>query len=353
MFGNETINLPNEENKSFYYDKIKIERLLKEIDELLNNSLFIKSDKYNNLLLNPERLRLSDDTIIKNIDKVYNYIDSTEKDYDNKNRLYNIYLANRFISSKTNINIDTLKDLYRIVSNKIVDNNDDSMGDYYRKKREFILESSTSLLDFIELVKPNNVDYYMDQLLTYINTNNSDLNDINKFIKSQIISLYFVYVHPYLDTNGRMSRLLSSWYLINNNDSKYLLFNKVLINNRDDYIKSVKKSIKTKNITHFLLFIIKGLKEEINKQSIIYDIDNKNNLSIEEIQIIDTLLSVKDKIKIKDLILIYNNYKYNPINDSYVSDRIVNLIDKNIIIEDGEFIYLNYNNNIVNNKRRL
>ena len=74
---------------------------------------------------------------------------------------------------------------------------------------------------------------------------------------------------------------------------------------------------------------------------------------MEEIQIIDTLLSVKDKIKIKDLILIYNNYKYNPINDSYVSDRIVNLIDKNIIIEDGEFIYLNYNNNIVNNKRRL
>ena len=351
MFGVETIKLPVENSRLFHYKKISISRLLKEIDQLLKESSFLDSDILYKQLLIPEDLKIKGDLDLFKEQEVYNYINNCKISQSSKIRLCNVYLGNKYIFNHKNIDIDTMNGLYTMISNNIIDKNDESMGEYYRIKREFIANISSPFSDFTETVKPYNVINYMEELINYIN-NNNDMDDMELFIKSQVISIYFLYVHPYLDTNGRYSRLLSSWFLINNNNSKYLLFNKVIYNDKNNYIKSVKKSIETRNITHYLLFILKGLKDEIRKQNIINDINRNNKLSIEDIQIIDSFLSLKnDKIKIKDLVLKYNNYDPR-IEDKNIIDSIIRLVGSNIFTMDNDNNIL-LNNEIKCNERRL
>ena len=68
----------------------------------------------------------------------------------------------------------------------------------------------------------------MNQLFEFINNNELEETEINKFIKSQIMHFYFVYIHPYFDVNGRTSRTVAMWYLLNNKNYPYIIFNRAI-----------------------------------------------------------------------------------------------------------------------------
>ena len=46
---------------------------------------------------------------------------------------------------------------------------------------------------------------------------------------------YFVYIHPYFDVNGRTSRTLAMWYLLNEEAYPYIIFNRAINNNASNY----------------------------------------------------------------------------------------------------------------------
>ena len=335
MFGFDILSLPREEFGRFYLDNKRIYKLRKELNELDS-----KLNKYNSnkLFLIPENIMIFKDINLYNKNEVKSIIDNMDCSSNDKIRYYNLYLANLFINSNVEITPDNLKKLYNIISSDLVDYDDKSMGEYYRKTHEYISNNRDGMfLDFTEVVKPLNVDKFMSSLFEYINSNNSE-NELDIFIKSQIIHLYLVYVHPYLDCNGRTAREIASWYLMNNGLSKYLLFNNATSNDRYGYIDAVKKSISTSNVSYYLEFIMNGLKNELNKQLIIDRIDN--DLSIIEMQIIDAYLTLGDNSTIDELLFKINNYDVHRKNNTYI-DSIMLLVEKGIFILENNCLKLN------------
>ena len=337
MFGIETINLPLEKRGVFFYEKNKIEKLSREVNDLFSKAKFVNDSDLRKILMIPENLRIVDDLDVYDIDKVHDFINNNSIE---SLRLFNIYLGYIFIFSNDDINRDSLKNLYNIISHNIVNYDNDDMGYYYRKSREFIVRRNFKFSEYQEQISPENIDGMMDSLLKYINEN----SDIDAFIKSQIIKLYLVYVHPFFDTNGRCSRMLSSWFLVKNNMSKYLLFNKVINNDKSSYLNVVEKSIRTKNFTYYLSFILDGLKKEINNLNIIYDLNTNTNLSIEEKQILEIILSMNEDTTIDRVILKYNNFDpHITKNREHILSIIYSLIEKNIINEKDGLLLVNYN----------
>ena len=235
MLGFKVLNLKNDNDKNFYYNKVVIKGLKKDIEKLLKQ---LNSFNTNDELITSLDFELGKDK--RNLNNGYYYILGSQP-----------------------INKDTLKELYDILSKDLLDDYSiENMGKYYREKDVYILDGSHSLMGLYNKgLDPEKVEGKMDDLFDYINKdNNKDI--VETYIKSQIIHYYLAYVHPYFDVNGRTARTLSMWYLMKQNANPLIMFNKGIYKNRDDYKKSILKSIRG-DITPFLEFSLKTLKEEL------------------------------------------------------------------------------------------
>lgn len=251
MLGFKVLSLKNEKNKNFYYNKVIVKELKKEIEKLLKQlNDFNLSDE----LLASLEFEMGKDK--KNLNVGYHYI-----------------LGNQ------PINKDKLKELYDILSKDLLDEYSiENMGKYYRKKDVYILDGSHSLMGLYNKgLDPEKVEEKMDDLFDYINKDN-DKDIVETYIKSQVIHYYLAYVHPYFDVNGRTARTLSMWYLIKQNAYPLIMFNRGIYKNREDYKKSILKSIRG-DITPFLEFSLKTLKEEL-VETIISQSDGKDSPKI-------------------------------------------------------------------------
>ena len=237
MLAFKVLKLKTENNRNIFYNKIRIEKLKKEIEELLK--------------------------------RINNYDSASElmsllghgKEDNNLSKGYFYILQNK------EINKDSLKELYDILSNDLLDEYSlENMGKYYRKKRVFILDSSYNGLigGFDKGMNPEVVEERMDSLLNYINEDN-EKDIVDTYIKSQIIHYYLVCVHPNFDVNGRTARTLSTWYLLNKKADPCILFNKGISNDKDEYKDVLKKSRRV-NITAFIEYSLKVLKKELEKE---------------------------------------------------------------------------------------
>lgn len=251
MLGFKVLSLKNEKNKNFYYNKVIVKELKKEIEKLLK--------QLNDFNLSDELLASLEFEI--------------GKDKRNLNAGYHYILGNQ------PINKDKLKELYDILSKDLLDKYSiENMGKYYRKKDVYILDGSHSLMGLYNKgLDPEKVEEKMDNLFDYINKDN-EKDIVETYIKSQVIHYYLAYVHPYYDVNGRTARTLSMWYLIKYNAYPLTMFNRGIYKNREDYKKSILKSIRG-DITPFLEFSLKTLKEEL-VETIISQSDGKDSQKI-------------------------------------------------------------------------
>ena len=235
MLGFKVLNLKNEKDRNFYYNKVIVKGLKKEIEKLLKQlNDFNVSDE----LISSLEFELGKDK--RNLNNGYYYIIGGQP-----------------------INKDTLKELYDILSKDLLDDYSiENMGKYYREKDVYILDGSHSLMGLYNKgLDPEKVEGKMDDLFDYINKDN-DKDIVETYIKSQIIHYYLAYVHPYFDVNGRTARTLSMWYLIKQNANPLIMFNRGIYKNRDDYKRSILKCNRG-DMTPFLEFSLKTLKEEL------------------------------------------------------------------------------------------
>ena len=112
------------------------------------------------------------------------------------------------------------------------------MGKFYRECDVYIMGNQTS--SFKKAVSYDKLNYYMEDFFDYVHDKN-DYTSIETFLKSQIMHLYFVYVHPYFDVNGRTARTVSMWYLLNHQDYAFVIFNRAISYYRKKYIEYVVK----------------------------------------------------------------------------------------------------------------
>jgi Fic family protein len=210
------------------------------------------------------------------------------------------------------------------------------MGEYYRNGPVYIYKGNHIGDDMFMGMKKEKLDYYMDQFFDYVNTDNSK-NEISTFIKSQVMHFYFVYLHPYFDVNGRTSRTVSMWYLLNNKNYPYIVFNQAIAFSKQDYEKNIIKGRTHGDITLFLKYMLTQVEYELEKEYVIHSIVEKssNTLSKEDLQVINYLLTMNGNLTAKDLAIFYN--RYNPTRKTSIvfDEKIVPLIEKGIIIDNG------------------
>ena len=290
-------------------------------EPLINKRNFTKTDfpqeiKFNNAI---EGI----DDKITDIEKILNrtFI-SVNRD---KKRITNLYKGYKYILKNNDINKESLRELYKILSDDLlIDNDKNRMGDYYREGPVYILRGN-SLDRFFNGVDHKHIDEYMNILFDYINNDSNNLSDIDCFIKSQIIHCYLVYIHPYFDVNGRTSRTLAMWYLLNNDNQTYMTFNRSISFLKSRYDKSLVKLRETGDMTPFLKYMLEAEKLELEKEYIINNIEKNINkkLTNEEYLILEYFLSMNGHLTLLDLSSMYNNFNTKKKKHSVLEEDII------------------------------
>ena len=292
------------------------DRLKEKRDEL---DKFVEQAKYTNTIKFSKDVLFSHEIHANNyiegykddVETIYEVIHKTTKikDENKKKRIINLYKGYKYILEKKPINKDSLKELYKIVSNGLLSEEDQKeMGEYYRKNEVYIFYSSNP--EKYDLGMPSEqLEEHMNMLLEYATTNNENLSKAEIFLKSQILHFYFVYVHPYYDINGRTSRTTSMWYLLNNKSYPFIIFNRAIQLHKSEYYRIIRESKKYMNATLFLEYMMEYTKEELEKDYIINMIKNNtpNKLTSLDFQTLHYILSMKSNLTYYDFIGFYNN----------------------------------------------
>ena len=357
MFGLEILDLKRENGRRFYYDKIRIHRLMKEIEDFIEEEPFLDDFNFSRKMILSLEIKANNsiEGLNDDINSIEEAIKSNNYEESNK-RILNLYYAYRYILLNRQINKETIKRLYGILSNDLLDDYaQNNMGEYYRNRDVYILSSRPNqmLLSYEKGLSPEKIEEAMNDLLQYMNQL-EEKTPIETFIHSQIIHFYFVYVHPYYDVNGRTARTLSLWYLLQKKAYPFVIFNRGISLSKGEYKHNVKKSYKG-NITPFLEYVLKTLKKELEKEKIIYNIRNNfgESLSKSEYEILEYILTVKTH-KIQDIIKLYSKNNNQRDREMILLEKIYPLIEKGIVVMNEEEQTLKINKKFITiDKRKM
>ena len=283
--------------------------------------------------------------ITDGIDSIRDVIEKQQeiKDVEKRNRIINLYKGYRYILGSNDINKETLKELYSILSEGLLSKDEErDMGEYYRTRSGIILHKGRLDDSYEETMDVKYVEEFMNKLLEYINSNNALNNSTDYFIKSQIMHFYLVYIHPYFDINGRTSRTLAMWYLLNNKCFPYIIFNRAIKNEFPKYDEAIIEAKRFGNVTYFIKNMLISVKKELEKEFIIEDIRQSisSKLSTIDYQTLNYILSMKGITTLLDFTRIYNRDNDKKRAFDIYSEMILPLLDKQVI----EFVrYTNKN----------
>lgn len=254
-----------------------------------------------------------------------------------RKRIINLYHGYEYILTHKVIDKEHIRELYSILSDGILEVYDKQyMGDYYRTRPVYILKGNHLSDDMFMGMDASRLSYYMDQFFDYVNNDNSH-SEIDSFIKSQVMHFYFVYLHPYFDVNGRTSRTVAMWYLLNNGSYPYIIFNQAIAFAKRKYEQNIIKGRTGGDVTLFLKYMLVHVKKELEKEYLIHNIsiNSREELSKEDLQMINYLLTMNGNLTVKDLSTFYNNYNSPKKPSAIFEEKIMPLINKGIILNKG------------------
>ncbi len=293
------------------------------------------------------------------------------KDEERKNRILNLYRGYKYILEGKEINRETVRKLYSILSKDLLSEEDRAnMGRYYRKNPVYIylsgvlnneLENFSDMRSFLAYVRelygeatvkkysrmysmgvhPDKVNEYMSRLYDYMKTEDSlstgSKTDI--FLKSQIMHFYFVYIHPYYDINGRTARTTSMWYLLNKEAYPFIIFNRGISLNKQEYYRIITDVKRIKNVSFFLNYMMENVRTELEKEHVMDMINSSVNGSLTSLdfQTLQYILSMKQTRTYLDFRSFYNsqNSESKPFEEIY-ENMLVPLLEKGVIIQGNK-----------------
>lgn len=293
------------------------------------------------------------------------------KDEERKNRILNLYRGYKYILEGKEINRETVRKLYSILSKGLLSEEDRAnMGKYYRKNPVYIylsgvlnneLENFSDMRSFLAYVRelygeatvkkysrmysmgvhPDKVNEYMSRLYDYMKTEDSlstgSKTDI--FLKSQIMHFYFVYIHPYYDINGRTARTTSMWYLLNKEAYPFIIFNRGISLNKQEYYRIITDVKRFKNVSFFLNYMMENVRTELEKEHVMDMINSSVNGSLTSLdfQTLQYILSMKQTRTYLDFRSFYNsqNSESKPFEEIY-ENMLVPLLEKGVIIQGNK-----------------
>lgn len=250
-----------------------------------------------------------------------------------KQRIINLFNGYKYILKNHPINEANLRGLYDILSKNLLEQNDiDNMGPLYRRNDVYIFYSSDITKSPDMGLKPEEISTHMDMLFEFINNTQYE-NMVDAYIISQIIHFYFVYIHPYYDINGRTSRTLSMWYLLNNNSNPFIIFNRAIPYDKRLYYTLIRETKSHHNLTFFIEYMLKNVKKELEKEYMIDMIEQTKNVSLTltDRQTLQYLLTMNGVLTVSDFIKFYNRSNNRMKNIDIYSIMIEPLLEKGVI----------------------
>ena len=233
---------------------------------------------------------------------------SEEQNIEKRNRRINLYNGYLYILKGQDITEENVLKLYKILSKDLLEEYDLShMGEKYRKAPVYILKSGRLDDSMDEGIPYKKIEEYMDSYFEFIDTFKVDDSQTEEFIKSQIMHFYFVYIHPFFDINGRSSRTIAMWYLLNKEVYPYIIFNRG-INFDSNYDRVIGTSITRLDITEFLKYMLISVKKELEKEYIIHNLDSQSERQWHTIdyQALNYFLALNGEKTVLDYATTYN-----------------------------------------------
>ena len=233
---------------------------------------------------------------------------SEEQNIEKRNRIINLYNGYQYILKGKDITEENVLKLYKILSKDLLEEYDLShMGEKYRKAPVYILKSGRLDDSMDEGIPYKKIEEYMDSYFEFIDTFKVDDSQTEEFIKSQIMHFYFVYIHPFFDINGRSSRTIAMWYLLNKEVYPYIIFNRG-INFDSNYDRVIGTSKTRLDITEFLKYMLISVKKELEKEYIIHNLDSQSERQWHTIdyQALNYFLALNGEKTVLDYATTYN-----------------------------------------------
>lgn len=345
--------LLNQEKKYFYFEYTDImEELLSQIQKM-----YQKIPEYrDNILYKQNMIKTSISEIdIENNDDT-SYIESLSaiccKKIKNKNQKTAFNLLN-ILDSGLLKKQKELTDSYVIeIWNALTEGNRNivSIESGYRKLgvklgKGGVLATKSNIVYVAP--KASEVPKLINNLYTFINCDKIVENQFyNTILKSIIFSAYFVYVHPFSDGNGRLSRLLTNKILVDSGLLKYqyVSINQGIIQNKKLYglqLLKVEQS-NTPNLTEYLLFMLNlyyTVLERIanpNRKKLDYD-----SLSVREKIMLKCIRGSSQGIHVKQYKSFWNSIAkeqgYRPIKISEAEKDLSHLFFLDFIVYDERY----------------
>ncbi len=333
-----SLPLTFENGRHFHLGDIYLNKTRDELEEFLQNKKHLITKEFATDVMFSHELKANnliegytDDliTVEEIINRHYSKISK-----DQLRRVLNLYQGYNFILKEKEINKETLKKLYDILSKDLLSSYEEkNMGEYYRTKKVYILVNGILSKTPCEGIEDLRIEEFMNKYFDFLHNYQFGTTKTDEYIKSQILHLYFVYIHPYFDVNGRTSRTLSMWYLLNKKAYAYIIFNRGIAFKGTKYDKKILEAIQNADMTKFILFMLDTVKEELEKEYIMEAIANSipYKLTSLDYQTLLYMLSMNGNLTVKDFVVMYNRFNDKKrIKDIYET-MIDPLINKKIL----------------------
>ena len=330
------INVHDEKGINFYCDYSSLEKMHDEIEEFvsseesMNNLKFSKTVmfshelQYNNLVEGYKDDLTEINDVIKNTGNI--------TDEEKRLRILNLYRGYQYILRHKDINKDSLKDLYAILSHNLITEEERMrMGDYYRSQNGYIFLSSRMDKEPFMTIDPEDVNRLMEEYFRFLDDTFVMDTKTGEYIKSQILHYYLVYIHPYYDVNGRTSRTMAMWDLLNHECYPHIIFNRGI--NVRKYYYLIERAKWNHNLTDFIFYMLRSVKEEMEKEYVMESINKNTNYKLTALhyQTMLYILSMNGLVSVLDFASYYNRCNDKKKVKEIYEEMLLPLIDMDIL----------------------
>lgn len=332
------LNLFNENNERFFYREEALKNSKTELEEFLkwdtnmNNLEFAKKMMYSHELKANNQV----EGYLDEIDLIKDVIKSKFKNIKSAEaiqRILNLYYGYFYIIHNHEINEESLHELYKILSYGLLEEYDlKNMGKLYREAPVYIFQNGRMETVLQEGLNYNDIEKYITMYFDFIDNYSCD-SDVDQYIKSQIMHFYFVFIHPYFDVNGRTSRTMSMWYLLEKKIYPYIIFNRGISFKGAKYDNRIKEAKLKRDLTYFLEMMLDTLKIELEKEHIMEEIKDNTTykLNAQNYQSLLYFLTINGFKSLAGFQSIYNRYNDKKKIKEIYHEMIEPLIDMDIL----------------------
>ncbi|PIR25280.1 MAG: Fic family protein [Deltaproteobacteria bacterium CG_4_10_14_0_2_um_filter_43_8] len=226
-------------------------------------------------------------------------------------------------------------ELHKILVHDTLEPEDKNFVGIYRKDQRYVQDARNGEIVYTP-PPPEKLDQLMESLYQWMNFEALDVVFLHPVVKASMIHFYTVYIHPFVDGNGRMSRALMYYYLLKKQYAffQYVSISKLLAEKRSAYYKAIKNVEDAgDDLTYFIIFSVYMVRESIDAVETEWNKSDLFHSIIEEQPHLNDRQKkfIKSQLKNKDASITIKKYmKTHKVVYETARTDLMNLVEKGI-----------------------